>query len=524
MRFPQKYQIFFTLAFLGICLYFSYPEIYHYPPQSTHVWRQTDGAGIALNYHFAKMEFLRPQIMNVCNDDGYTVSEFPILYYLSAVYYRLFGVEEGVLRILSLVFVFWGLLSLHRLSYLLIKEATMAICLPLLVFSSPLLAYYSFNFLPDPAALGLTFCAWYYYYQWRKHDQIRYLSLFLFTTLLAGLLKVISLISLIALLIIWLIQKFRIAAFNAKTSFTISKSYGHFICLSFPLLLVGGWLYWTHQYNSQHSGYFFAGILPLWSLVSEAQTLIFKKLVTKWSWVYFHPMIHGVVGVAFIYFLGKRKAQNPILWWGMGLLFLANVAVYLLWFKQFNHHDYYAISLFVFPVLVLLNLGYELQRKQPQLLQHWVFKLSLIGFTCFHIFYAKQELIFRYKVDSNYKAGINPNFYETAALQDWLQRKQIRYEDKVLSLPDVSPNISLYYYRLRGWTNYNVKESWVPYADRRTYTAKSIRYLIQEKDCRYLLINQRSYAERPEFKDFLDYPLGDFKNSIFLFDLRPYRE
>ena len=522
MSSKHRHQVFFLIAFIAICFYFSYHHIFYYSPQSTHVWRQTDCTSIALNYYYNGMDFFHPQILNVCNNEGFSVSEFPILYYITAILYQFFGVQEGILRLLSLVLVFWGLWSIYRLTYALLQDHFIAICFPLIIFSSPLLAFYSFNFLPDAAALALVFCAWYSFYQFIQSANKKYFAHFILLSLLAALLKVLALISLVALLIIWGLEKGNALNFkNHKIKFPFSRF--QIIGILSIFLFVAAWLTWAKYYNEQNSAYFFAGILPFWSLDNIAQELILKKLLMKWSWVYFHPFIHLIVILAFSYFMMKPKRVHPILWWGMLLLFLANLAIYSLWFKQFNHHDYYAIALLVFPVLVLLTSFIQLQKKYPNFIKHWAFRLGLIGFTCFHIFYAKQELTFRYKADSNYKAGVNPNFYKSKTLQVWLQKNQLTYADKVLSLPDVSPNISLYYYRLRGWTNYNVKESWVPYAGRRTYTPKAIRYLIGQ-GCKYLLVNQKEYLQRAELLPFLDYPLDEFEGSIFLYDLRPYKK
>ncbi|MEM1321960.1 MAG: hypothetical protein AAGG75_16990 [Bacteroidota bacterium] len=48
--------------------------------------------------------------------------------------------------------------------------------------------------------------------------------------------------------------------------------------------------------------------------------------------------------------------------------------------------------------------------------------------------------------------SLNPAFYETAALQEALSDGGVAEGAKVISLPDKSPNLTLYYLRRRGWT------------------------------------------------------------------------
>ena len=89
----------FILAAIAATGIFRYMEG---PPRGVHQWRQTDCASIALNYFQDSPGFFHPQEHNLTGENGATVSEFPVLYYLDAQLYRLFGPHELIMRLVNL--------------------------------------------------------------------------------------------------------------------------------------------------------------------------------------------------------------------------------------------------------------------------------------------------------------------------------------------------------------------------------------------------------------------------------------
>ena len=86
--------------FLGgiIALFFIYGfhEILFLRPQSIHQWRQTDCLQIAHNYLTDSWNFFSPSIHNLFSDNettGKTIGEFPLLYYIVAMLWKIFGVH-----------------------------------------------------------------------------------------------------------------------------------------------------------------------------------------------------------------------------------------------------------------------------------------------------------------------------------------------------------------------------------------------------------------------------------------------
>ena len=67
-------------------------------------WRQSDVAAIARNYLENGFHFKRPQIDWAGNQPGYVGTEFPILPFLAALFYKGAGVQEWIGRIQGVLF------------------------------------------------------------------------------------------------------------------------------------------------------------------------------------------------------------------------------------------------------------------------------------------------------------------------------------------------------------------------------------------------------------------------------------
>src|SRR6266481_9307833 len=62
-------------------------------------WRQSDVAAIARNYFQGGFHFAYPQIDWAGDQPGYVGTEFPILPFLAALCYKIFGIHEWIGRV-----------------------------------------------------------------------------------------------------------------------------------------------------------------------------------------------------------------------------------------------------------------------------------------------------------------------------------------------------------------------------------------------------------------------------------------
>ena len=506
----QAYSPILFIAFmLLLALYFDYPAQWDYTPRSTHQWRQADGASIALNYYQNGMDFFEPRIHHVLSGGGHTVGEFPGLYYITAIFYKIFGVHEGIFRLLNLVIFVWGLWCLKKLVYGLTKDLFYSFLIPLFVFSSPVIAYYAFNYVPNTPALGLVMAAGWYFYKYSKSGKGSQLwgSMLLF--LLAGLLKPTMLVIFFGLFGIYLIERVLKIDFG-KDGPLVRAGWKALPAFAIVMIGVAAWMGWARFYNeSHHTGYFLAHVKPIWSIEEWQRTAVYNQVINFWSWAYYHRLVFYATGVlaAVVLFFPKRLPRSIYL---LNILTLLGVtAIVLLWYPQFEHHDYYFIELLVYPILVWLSAVMIGMNLLPKVTRHWGFKLLITAFLIYNLNHAKIQMDIRYNPEGIFMSYFNSSYYKTDELQSFLKGLGLQYPARVISIPDQSPCNTLYHLNLMGWT-----ELFMPVP----LTAKKIQELAKS-GASHLIIGDASYLELEDLKPVLKKPVGTFDNSIFVFEL-----
>lgn len=510
-----RYPLFFILLFSGICLFYNFHEIFHYGPRSTHQWRQSDSASIALNYYNDGLNFFKPRTHYVMGGEGYVTGpgEAPLFYYLVALFYKLFGPYEGIFRTLSLCTLLFGFYLVGKIILQQTEDIMAALFVPALLMGSPVIAFYSFNFTPNIPAQGLAMTGiWFFYLFYQKNRlHLFYLSMLFF--LLAGLIKISSLIPFLVIFGLWLMEALTIVKLkkNEQLFKNSLKIVPAFLAL-FAVMFF--WKLFADHYNEVHqSSYFASKIRPVWSIDFPTITSIFENILFKKLNSYFHVFtLMALAGIGALIILTPRK-HPPVLYVALLFYSLGCVAFFLLMFRQFEHHDYYVIDMLLLPALVIAMFILFVKNSFPLILKKWWFRLILGSALIFNFYHAKTQLRFRYELNSASMAHFNPAFYKKEALQDYLDELGVLPSDKVVSAPDLSPNNTLYYLNLRGWTEY--------------FMGGPLNPLVMEfflsAGAQYLIISDESYLKKEELKPFLKYPLGVFENSIFVFDIRPYK-
>ena len=146
-------------------------------------WRQSDVAAIARNYFIGGFHFGHPQIDWAGDERGYVGTEFPILPFLAAICYKIFGVHEWIGRLqavvlfaLSLPFFF---LFVRNLWHGLPAHDSSAGC-RCHVAATWALFFYSFAplgimasrcFMPDIPSLALSIISLYFFDKWIEHQR-----------------------------------------------------------------------------------------------------------------------------------------------------------------------------------------------------------------------------------------------------------------------------------------------------------------------------------------------------------------
>ena len=133
-------------------------------------WRQSDVAAIARNYSQAGFHFACPQIDWAGNSGGYVGTEFPILPFVAAICYKIFGVHEWIGRIQAVIFFAISL----PFFFLLVRDhlGKLAAVWALLFYSlAPLGIMASRCFMPDTPSLALSIIGLYFFDRWVAHEK-----------------------------------------------------------------------------------------------------------------------------------------------------------------------------------------------------------------------------------------------------------------------------------------------------------------------------------------------------------------
>lgn len=516
MNFKKPQLLFILILFLA-SLFYGYQQIIFNRPQSIHKWRQADCASIALNYYQNGMHFFSPEVNNLTSDGGTSgkcmTSEVPLLYYSSAILYKVFGYHDFLFRLLNTLLFFLGLFYLFKTIHLLSKDTFWSIALTLLIFSSPVLVYYGNNYLSNSTAFAFTLVGWYFFIRFllEKQQRLFYVSLLIFFC--AAMFKVTALFSLFAIAGVYLVEIIKVKRLPEIAGLFTKRR--HFI---FPVLLIvmliGAWLMYASHYNSLHNcTYFSTTIFPFWDYDQATIFSIINQIYHNWGPQYFHPTVFVILFIALGFILSRSNKTSQLLTWVIIFLLVEEIAYFLLQFWTFRDHDYYTIDMFILAVVILLATIQYLYEKHPALLKSVWIKAAFALFVAFNLYYARTKLIDRYsdKVNDFRK---NEDLY---TITPYLRSIGLSSNDTVISIPDYS-HASLYLMNLKGWTEYTEHQfnSGVSYS----YNADSVSVSESiSKGARYMIVNGigELYA-KPYLQSFCTFLKGHY-NNVLIFEL-----
>ena len=487
---------------------FGYWQIQSYGPASLHSWRQADGAAQAFRYYLDGMHFWQPATFHALpHNDGQAVAEFPLLYYVSAAIFHLTGPSSAVLRWVHFGIFAGGLFAFSR--FLLERWGSLfhSIFLPFLLLGSPVVAFYAFNFIPNPPALGYGLLAVYAWWRYRRQQQISWYWGAILLLLLCGLIKPTLLVPYGVWGVLGTLAQFRTRAPYARY-FPRGLAWW-----AGQLLVAGGglaWIYWANAYNEAHrSPIFLTQLAPIWSMTSERITYTWNYIHTYNYVRYFPRLILVLTGFLLIWSLFRslyRPAWRGWLLWG-GVL--AGGSVFLLFFRQFLTHSYYFIDLLPLVLLTWVWAWHGWQRDRRSLFDSpWVhggLGILLIG----SLWYAKTHLDTQYSKHGELQY-FQPDFQHPAPLRAFVDSLGIDYDrDRVVIIGDRSANEALYYLGRKGTT--------VAY---RPFIRASTVRVLAEKGYHYAVV-----VGTPPARDSLDQvltdPIGVYGDSIRVYRTAP---
>jgi hypothetical protein len=475
MKVFSKIDVRFWFAIFITALFFIYyyQKVLFLPPESVHQWRQTDCISLAMNF-MQENNPLKPEIHNRISDggtSGYSAGEFTGLYYLVGKIWNFTGVNLAIYRAINLfIFILSCFVLLNSLKSF-FENNFWALFVSLFLFTSPLLVFYSPNFLTDITALSFSIFAFSYFIKFiaTKNKQYFLISALLFA--IGGLFKVTALITFLAIGAVFFFEWIGILK-NGKALF--KPHLNKVLIFISSLVLVFIWYWYAEYYNDIHGGkYTFNNLWPIWSLSDEA----YQKAVNSFSefifYQLFNPFVSWVLILIYLttIIVGTIKKEFKIVFFLL-IQLIGSLLYIILWFAALDGHDYYFINLFIFPVVLLTSFLYLLKKHYSNIFNHFAFKSFAVFLLLIGISYSAINIRLRYNNHMAFNKSLANFYFGNEQVDLWgyiayTQKNDPRYtienynrtigikkEDLVVSLPDPSINISLVLMNQKGWTTF----------------------------------------------------------------------
>ena len=475
-----KHFVFSLIVLVSVSMHFRH---FSKDLMSIHVWRQTQTQSTIRNFYEEDMNILNPRRNARGDGDGIFRMEFPLMQWLVAVSYIIFGDHLLVTRLFMFIIGLFSVLAMYQLVFNLFNNQKMALIAAWAFNFSPSFYYYTINPIPDN--LALCFALWgmsYFFYWYRKKNTGLIISGFLL-----GLAALCKLPFILYFSVPFIYFSSKIYTDTNKIGLTI-KALSLLAWAIFPLC----WYMWVIP-HWQGNGIVHGGFGSQFDLVTFFNYLQFNFLSTLPELL----LNYGAVPffLAGFYFLFKHQSYNKdpfvlLAVWGAVLLayfvFEVNMIAKI--------HDYYLFPFY--PLLfILVSYGaYYLLLSKGRFFRHLSVILLLILPITAHL-----RMADRWSLD---RPGFNRDLWT------YKQALQEAVPDDALVVVgnDISQYISFYYINKKGWCFYKDE-----------LNASKLRSMI-EKGATYLYSDSRTIDTNKTILPFLDSLVLE-KGSVRVFHL-----
>ena len=382
-------------------------------------WRQADVAMIAANFYRHGFALFYPQINWAGTAPGYVGTEFPLVPFLAALLYGLFGVQAWIGRAVSVGFFALSVPFFYRLVRR-ASHARVALWAVTIYTLTPLSIFASRAFMPDMASLSLSLVALSLFATWL--ERAPHAPLFLATSLVTSLAILVKLPALLIgvplLAMAW--GKYGMRAVYQRELVVLAV-----LALSAPLA------WYTHAYHLSltYPPYyvFGAGVLEM------AEVGWYVEIVHRLATSSLTPLVSAAMLVGLV--VPVRPAFGRVFhWWLLALL------VFIILAGWGNHeHDWYQLPLV--PVAAALA-GVACEWGFRRVSQRGGATLARIGASALVAGLATLSYL-----------CLAPH-YEPKRLAWWqagLELNRITPPEALLLIADAGDPTALYYSQRQGW-------------------------------------------------------------------------
>lgn len=437
----------FWILWILLGLYLGHFRALPLAPVGMHQGAQCDRASVAWNYYHESMNFFLPRVSEDRAAEGVAGMEFPVIPYTVAVFYKIFGPHEIIYRLLLYVIVSFGVFSAWRITALFMQRTVHRILVTFGWYCSPVLVFYTANFLPDPAAMAFSMAALYHLL---KHaldlEPGRNLRLYLAFITLAGLIKVSFLITHVAAFMLLAGWRF----VKAEDGLILRYRPKEWLTFMLPLLPVAAWYTYAAQLTARTwNTHFLQKANPAGSLREFAENT--RYAFSTWQESLYTPKLIYALLLLLLFTLLFRWKRAPLPAMLTALLLAGFGAAFVLFNVQYRYHDYYF-------VLLMPGLFFGWVYLQQLWLENRVMFLGLIGILQMlffwimpvkNLFHAEDMMLQRYAQGNYYHQNAFEGTDELVSRRDTLQ-KIIPDGKRVFFAFDPTPNTGLYLLQRRG--------------------------------------------------------------------------
>ena len=493
-RFRKKsFRNLFALILFIFCLnhFYDYVGVYSFlssRPTSIHSSAQCQRASIALNYYETDMNFFKPRVQRYSEMGGVTGVEFPVVYYADAVAYKCFGFNEMYGRVIGLLILTLGLFLFYLLTNRFLNNSILAILVVLSAAASPVLLFYTPNFMPDSPSAALVLMAWYFFFKYTDSGNSKHLYAFMIVSTLAALIKVVALISLVALCCVIVLDQLGFYK-STREKKIFDKPWRWLITSVVCLLIVVCWYAYAHWLAKAYKNETFS----LTPEMGDAGTLKNVLANIKDLWLYHYYAYESYVLMLFAIgtMILLAKFVNRLLFSITFLFFIGNILFVYFFLNQFINHDYYIISILPLVFFLFLTMADALVRFSNK----YVLFLKLVFFVLI-VFNLKETILncrinyeYRYSNEMYFWGGDFRAYYD---LEPRLREAGIKRTDLTISGFDDTFCSSLYLMNQIGIP--------ISTADSKERITEMVRY----KDSKYLILNDSAKFNKIYPNNFAD--------------------
>lgn len=499
LRFTSTHKYLFGFAlFLGaIFLYFQKVELHKkitQRPNGEHIWAQCDRASMAQTYYMDKAPFLLPRTYKAPNrSEGIAVGEFPLIPFLSAKLYSLFGFNEVYFRLLILITSISGFIFSYLIARKFIKHWFWSFFIASIWIASPNIIYYSFSFLPDITGLSVMLIALFFLIRKSSGPSYYDLGLFFIFFALAGLIRISVVVPLCAISAAYFICEFRYKIQDVRKKWVFIA--GHITALA----VVFSWLLYADYTNSCYKNFVF--------LLKPTPPLSYTELVNAINiylgyhqngYYYIKEFYYLLVFFTVISIVFIRNSNKFLLLSALFCYLGFFILFYIMLQKSYAHHYYWVpfqIGIFLHVLWIGTSLRYVKVNK---------FSEIIVGIASL-IFINYNSINIHKNVNRKRWSNSKNEFSSYYNLESYLNKIGIGYDKRIASYPDVSFNNTLYFMNRKGNT-----------LDPNDYPQNK-RHLLSTTD--YAVIKDTTVLTDTLWLNYLDKQVGQYED-IFIYSLK----